>query len=326
MTSSTASAPAKVILTGEHAVVYNEPALVMAIDKRAYVFAETTRGGNVELESEGRNEVVRYPLEPTTPSSKTKQETSNLSPYLPIARQIARSAEYSGGFKVRIRSAIPAAAGLGSSAAIAVAMTAALARCLDMKLKREEVSKIALESEKVVHGQPSGIDNMISTWGGLIVYRRNEGFLPLRTQARLQIVVGLTGIERSTGEQVAKVAETVRHHGKVSQLLLHCIGHLTIEAVEAIRERKMETLGELLSLNHWLVNALGVSHPLLDRLVYASIGSGALGAKLTGAGGGGCIVALVNDKSSQCVMKAIESVGCTALSAQLSRTGVRIED
>ncbi len=157
------------------------------------------------------------------------------------------------------------------------------------------------------------------------MFRRNEGFLPLESRARLQIVVGVTGVTRSTGEQVARVAETVKDHHDVGQLLLHCIGHLTIEAVEALREERIDTVGRLLSLNHWLVNALGVSHPLLDRLVYASLEAGALGAKLTGAGGGGSMIALVDAKSKESVIDAIEAEGCMALPAKLSRTGVEIE-
>jgi mevalonate kinase len=324
LTSAAASAPAKIILTGEHAVVYNEPALVMAINRRAHVAVTPTRGDSIEIRSTDLEQTERFT--PTDDAEYSRRPSiSRLRPYLAVVRQVSRRAKYSGGFKISIQSEIPVSAGLGSSAAIGVAMSSALSKSLGVKLNRDQISKIALESEKHFHGHPSGIDNLISTEGGLIVFRRNEGFLPVQTSARLRLVIGMTDVERSTAEQVAKVAATVKEHRDVGQLLLHCIGHLTIETVGALREGKVDAVGRLLSLNHWLVNALGVSHPLLDRLVYASLKAGALGAKLTGAGGGGCMIALVNDETESAVVEAIKSEGCTPLPAKLSKAGVQIE-
>ena len=325
MTSSRASAPAKVILTGEHAVVYNEPALVMAINRRAHVAVTTTRGDSVELSSTDLKKTERFPMRETSELRSIETVGGTLRPYLTVLRQVARKAEYYGGLKVSIQSEIPSSAGLGSSAAIGVAMSAALGNCLGLRLGKERISKIAFESEKLFHGHPSGIDNLVSTQGGLIVFRRNEGFLPVESPANLQLVIGMTNVERSTADQVAKVAETVKEHHDVGQLLLHCIGHLTIEAVGAVRDGNVEAVGRLLSLNHWLVNALGVSNPLLDRLVYASLKAGALGAKLTGAGGGGCMIALVTTKTEDAVAEAIEREGCTHLKVKQSQAGVQSE-
>ncbi len=325
MTSAEASAPAKVILTGEHAVVYNEPALVMAIDRRARVAVSTSRGDLVTLYSQRLKETARFTLEKSKNLDGEGSRNRRLLPYLTVARRVAQLAGYSGGLRITIQSEIPSAAGLGSSAAIGVAMSAALGKCLGIKLSRDQISKIAYQSERHIHGHPSGIDNLISSYGGLVVFRKNEGFLPVKSPARIKLIIGMTGVDRSTGEQVAKVAETVKEHPRVGQLLLHCIGHLTVETVEALRAGKIESVGRLLSLNHWLVNALGVSHPSLDRLVYASLGAGALGAKLTGAGGGGCMIALVNDKCKAAVMQAIQREGVDAIPARLSRTGVRFD-
>ncbi len=326
MTSARASAPAKVILTGEHAVVYNEPALVMAINRRAHVTVTTIRGDSVEFRSTDLKETVQFPISGDFEHQSEEKVRNRLLPYLTVARQVARKAEYSGGFKVSIQSEIPSSAGLGSSAAIGVAMSAALGNCLGVRLRKEQISKIAFESEKLFHGHPSGIDNLVSTQGGLIVFRRNEGFLPVESPAKLLLVIGLTNVERSTADQVAKVAETVKAHHDVGQLLLHCIGHLTIETVGALRDGNAEAVGRLLSLNHWLVNALGVSNPLLDRLVYASLKAGALGAKLTGAGGGGCMIALVTREAEDAVAQVIEREGCTPIKAKLSQAGVQSEN
>lgn len=325
MTLTKASAPAKVILTGEHAVVYNEPALVMAINRRAHVTAAQTRGDIVEIRSTDLEQTERFTLKGDLEPQSEKSSTNRLQPYQAIVRQLSRRAEYSGGFQISIRSEIPISAGLGSSAAIGVAMSAAMANTLGLKLSKTEISKIALESEKLFHGHPSGIDNLISAQGGLIVFRRNEGFLPIQSSAKLRLVIGMTHVERSTAEQVAKVAATVKEHHEVGQLLLHCIGHLTIETVQALRAGKVETVGRLLSLNHWLANALGVSHPTLDQLVHASLDAGAMGAKLTGAGGGGCMIALVTGDSEEAVVQAIKREGGAPMSVKLSKAGVQSE-
>lgn len=325
MTPTTASAPAKIILTGEHAVVYNEPALVMAINRRAYVTVAQTRGDSVEIRSNDLKQAEHFTLNEGPEGHSRKSSINRLQPYLVLARQISRKAGYSGGFKISIRSEIPISAGLGSSAAVGVAMSAALANSLDVKLSRDKISKIALESEKIFHGHPSGIDNLISSQGGLLVFRRNEGFLRIEGPAKLRLVIGMTNVERSTAEQVAQVAATVSEHRDVGQLLLHCIGHLTIETVGAIREGNVQAMGRLLSLNHWLVNALGVSHPTVDRLVYVSLEAGALGAKLTGAGGGGCMIALVTSETEHAVAQAIKREGATPLLAKLSKAGVQSE-
>jgi mevalonate kinase len=325
VTSGAASAPAKVILTGEHAVVYNEPALVMAINRRAHVTVTPTRGDSIEIRSNDLKQSERFTLKEDFAEHPGESNISRLRPYLAVVRQVSRKAKYTGGFKITVQSEIPVSAGLGSSAAIGVAMCAALGNSLGVKLSRDQISKIALESEKLFHGHPSGIDNLISAQGGLIVFRRNEGFLPVQSLAKLRLVIGMTDVERSTAEQVAKVAATVKEHRDVGQLLLHCIGHLTIETVGALREGNVEAMGRLLSLNHWLVNALGVSHPTLDRLVYASLKAGALGAKLTGAGGGGCMIALVTNETENAVAQSIKDEGCAPLSAKLSKAGVQSE-
>ncbi len=325
MTVIEASAPAKVILTGEHAVVYNEPALVMAINRRAHVTAIQTRGDSIEIRSANLKQTERFTLKGEQETQYGKSSTNPLQPYLTIVRQLSHRAEYSGGLRISIRSEIPISAGLGSSAAIGVAMSAALANTLGVKLTKAQISKTAFESEKLFHGHPSGIDNLVSAQGGLIVFRRNEGFLPVQSSAKLRMVIGMTHVERSTAEQVAKVAATVREHRDVGQLLLHCIGHLTIETVQALRTGRVETVGRLLSLNHWLVNALGVSHPTLDQLVHASLESGALGAKLTGAGGGGCMLALVTGDTEDAVAQAIKREGGTPILAKLSKAGVQSE-
>src|SRR6266849_6013099 len=171
MTSATASAPAKIILTGEHAVVYNEPALVMAINRRAHVTATPTRGDSVEIRSTDLKQAESFTLKEESEGHSGEPSLSRLRPYLSVVRQIFHRAEYSGGFKISIRSEIPASAGLGSSAAIGVAMCSALGNSLAVKLSRDQISKIAFESEKLFHGHPSGIDNLISAHGGLIVFR-----------------------------------------------------------------------------------------------------------------------------------------------------------
>ncbi|MEM3579466.1 MAG: mevalonate kinase, partial [Candidatus Bathyarchaeia archaeon] len=190
-----ASAPAKVILFGEHFVVYGEPAIVLAIDKRAYAKVEVRQdkklfihsrnlglsaffeNGNVKVEKGDFREV------------KTKLE--------PIRCAVEKVLERAGekvGLNVEVNSTVPVAAGLGSSAAVASAVAAAVGVALNVKMSKEDVFRIAFEAEKIMHGTPSGVDPAISTFGGTMLFQLDTGFKPLEVKAEMPLVVGNTGI------------------------------------------------------------------------------------------------------------------------------------
>jgi len=320
-----ASAPAKIILFGEHFVVYGEPAVVTAIDKRAYVSAELRKDRRIYIKSadlgaSGFFTDEDFEAERGGPEARTKLEPIRIA-----VQKVLDISKKRVGVSVEVHSSIPVASGLGSSAAVAAATGAAVSHVLGAKISREEIFRVAYEAERFVHGTPSGIDPTVSTYGGVILFRKDMGFNPIRVEGDIPFVVGDTGIERSTGEMVAKVRERKERYASIINPLIKTGGKIALSAAEALEKGDLNTLGELMDINHSLLSAIGVSNEALERLVYAARKAGALGAKLTGAGGGGCMVALSSPNRLKRVAEAIERAGGKAFIARKSGEGVKIE-
>src|SRR2546430_8352981 len=273
-----ASAPGKLILFGEHAVVFGEPALAAAINLRAEVYARPhpewrADGGSID--------------EPR---------------YRYVKAAIAKVATV-GPLWVEVRSMVPSGAGLGSAAAVTVATLGTLhgmGRSIHVKTTVRE----AFEVEHEVQGRRRPIDTSTgSAGGGLLVLPKPQGDLlwTIERDARrwylyrtnlppLDFVIGNTGISAATGPLVANVKERVEHDRKAAEAVRE-IGRITLDGLEALRRNDLVAAGRLMDRNHALLTVLGVGHPMLDRLVQAARRT-SYGAKLTGAGGGGSIVAL----------------------------------
>ena len=321
-----ASAPAKIILFGEHFVVYGEPAIVLAIDKRAYASADIREDkriyiNSVELGISGFFEGKKFHEERGGQIAHKTLEPLNIA----IQKVLDRS-EKSVGVSVKVRSAIPVAAGLGSSAAVAAAVATAVGRLLNLELSKEEIFRISYEAEHLVHGTPSGIDPTISTYGGVLLYRKDKGFAEIKVKGEIPLVIGDTGVKRLTGDLVAIVHKRSKQYPSIIKPLLKVGGKIALKAVEALETGDLYALGELMNINHGLLCAVGVSDVSLERLVYAARGADALGAKLTGAGGGGCMIALAKSNKLVQVVDAIERVGGRAFVAGMTDEGVRIEN
>jgi mevalonate kinase len=176
-----------------------------------------------------------------------------------------------------------------------------------------------------VHGTPSGVDPAISTFGGTLLFQMDTGFKPVDVKADVPLVIGDTGVKRSTRVQVAKVRNVRDRYPRVVEPIMRAGREIVLRAIDALREDDLETLGDLMNINHALLCGLGVSDESLERLIKAAWKADALGAKLTGAGGGGCIVALAeNDKLEQ-VLESIQGVGGKAFIARKTDEGVRVE-
>ena len=297
MENFTASAPGKVILFGEHFVVYGEPAIAVALDLR--VEATAYRCGKTAVEG------LRTPL-----VERAIEEA---------LRFVNQSGE---AVCVRLRSNLPVSVGLGSSAATAVAVIASITGLFGVKPSRDRLFRMALEVEKTVHVNPSGIDPAISVNGGAILYRRGRGIEPIKLGGDFTLVIGNTGVPRSTGAMVEKVRLFAEKHPRVMDRLRAAASSIASEALEALEKGDVEKLGRLMDVNHGLLEAIGVSSLELERLVYAARRAGALGAKLTGAGGGGCMVALVAGERVEAVVEAIRKAGGKPMVAPISRVGV----
>ncbi|MEM1939207.1 MAG: mevalonate kinase [Acidilobaceae archaeon] len=287
-----ASAPGKVILFGEHFVVRGYRALATAIGLRARVIVEESRGGSIRFIS---------------PNLKL-EESISLNLENPIHREfevytaILRSLKSRGytiiPHNVIIDSDIPLSAGLGSSASTSVAYTLAYTTLHDSPLREDELLEVSLEGEKIAHGKPSGIDVNIAVSGGTIVYKRGEK--PIRI-ADVNIPRGYSlliidsGIKRSTRDAVEYVLRLSGDYWSIMEYIYRAADAIIDDAIEALRAGDMRRLSTLMNINHGLLSSIGVSRLELDMIVNSLRESGALGAKLTGAGWGGCVIAIIED-------------------------------
>lgn len=254
----------KLLLCGEHAVVYGHPAIAFAVDRATRVTLERTEHATTLI---GAVEDDRL-------------------------RDAVRAAVPPEGWRVHIASDLPIGRGMGSSAALAVALVRARAHLDGESLGPDQVFDRAIPVERVFHGNPSGVDVAISARGGFLRYRREDGaprIEPIRRRPRWRVVALDSGEVGNTAVLVDYVAA---RRSKLDPILAQ-IGALVDRAFEVLDAP--DSLGPLLTENHALLRALGVSNPRLDELVAMAIDSGAWGAKLAGAGGGGVVIALVDD-------------------------------
>lgn len=321
-----ASAPAKIILLGEHFVVYGEPAIVMAIDKRVYARVEKRNDNRLHVRSMDLN------LEVFFENGSFRVEQGNLKEakmkFEPVKQAIEKVMEKHGqhvGLDIEINSTVPVGAGLGSSAAVIAATTAATGAILDVKLSKEDILRITYTAEKIVHGTPSGVDPAISTMGGTMLFQMDTGFKPLEVKTNIPLIIGDTGVERSTRVQVEKVRDLVDKYPRVTEHLMKAAREIVLRAIEALKENDLETLGTMMNINHALLYGIGVSDESLEWLANAARKAGALGAKLTGAGGGGCMIALAREEKLEQVSEAIQRSGGRPFVARKTEEGVRIE-
>ena len=330
-------APGKVYLFGEHAVVYGEPAVPAAIERRATVTAEPREDDHVRVEAEDLSLdgfTVEYAggtgdrPDVDVPTPLVEAAMGYVDAAVEQARDAADAPD--AGFDITVESDIPLGAGLGSSAAVVVAGIDAATRALGEPLDRRELAERAYRAEfEVQDGQASRADTFCSTMGGAV---RVEGddCEPIDAP-NLPFVVGFDGGAGDTGELVAGV-RALRAEHEFAADTVESIGDLVRTGEDLLANADPEEppapdllaeLGELMDFNHGLLAALGVSARSLDAMVWAARDAGAHGAKLTGAGGGGCIVALDESDATETALSFTQ--GCEeAFRAELATEGVRV--
>lgn len=323
---TTSSAPGKVYLFGEHAVVYGEPAVPCAIERRATVSVDRRTDGRLRVHADDLSLsgfTVEYSgdMEGEPDVDVPDMLVEAAMGYVDEAVAQARDAadDPDAGFEVTIDSEIPLGAGLGSSAAVVVAAIDAATRELGVELDRDELADRAYRVERAVQdGEASRADTFCSTMGGAVRVEGDD--CRSITAPDLPFVVGYDGGAGDTGELVAGVRDLRRRYDFAAETI-ESIGDLVREGESVLAGGDLETLGELMNVNHGFLSALGVSSRTLDAMVWAARDAGAAGAKLTGAGGGGCIVAIDPTDESR---RALEyTPGCEqAFRAELAEEGV----
>ena len=267
----------KVILLGEHAVVHGYPAIAVGIEK----------GVTAEAKSAERD-LLR--LSPWNLALRPDPQGDE-----PLERAFgAVLALYSDrpALEVSAEVELPAGAGLGCSAAIGVAVLDAIDRVLRIERSRTDLAEAALAWERVFHGNPSGIDNAMSAVGGVALYRKGDPLQPLRSNKPLHLVIGYSGASSSTKEMVASVARQLEDDPERVNKAFEGIEVLVRNAKLAIESGDHIALGQLLDFNHTILSSLMLCTSKLEEMCQTARRAGALGAKMTGAGGGGCMFAL----------------------------------
>jgi mevalonate kinase len=304
---------------GEHFVVHGESAIVMAINRYVTVMVEGRTDKAIRITSD-------LGISGQYDQDHFRGSTEHQKILDPIKISIQSVLEVLGekkGLDVHVSSTIPVAVGLGSSGALAVATVAAGGRYFNHEFQAEELLELSLNAERYVHINPSGVDQAISTYGGVIIYNKRTGLTRLETPSPIPIVIGNTGIERNTGRLVDKVRKLKQQYPQTLNRIFQAAGELSLKAINSLKNSNITSLGNLMDINHGLLVAIGVSHNALDRLIHIAKQNGALGAKLTGAGGGGCMIALVSQEQSQTIAEKLQQDGATSIIAEKVNTGVR---
>lgn len=289
----------KVILLGEHSVVHGRPALAAGL----------SRGARAEVtESTDASSRARFVFDTAEVDVLASEESEH-----PLGRALAALlATYTAPppVQVTVRLELPAGAGLGASAAMGVSVSSALDQYLDVARTPLERATQTLAWERVFHGNPSGVDNTMAAVGGVALFTRGQPLEPVRVRQPLTLVIGHSGEASETKHMVGLVAQQLEREPERIGQLFDAIAALVRNARLALEAGDLRALGQLMDMNQGLLSALMLSTARLEDLCHAARDAGALGAKVTGAGGGGCMIALAADASAaQTILAALQSLG-----------------
>jgi mevalonate kinase len=304
---TTACAPGKIILLGEHAVVYGRPALAVPV-------RQVQACASVEPADSGPAEGVLIDV-PDRGLTAWLSDLERAHPLAAICRATLAALQVAAfpPLRLTIRSTIPVASGLGSSAAVSVAVARALNLHFAGSLDDARISNLAFEVERIHHGTPSGIDNTVVALDRPIFFRRDVPPEPLSVGAACRFLIADTGVAAPTAEAVGLVRRRWQADRAALESIFDEIAGLVREARRALLEGALPRLGEAMRRDHQLLASLGVSSNELNRLVEAAHAAGALGAKMSGGGMGGNMIALVLPAHQQAVSLALQASGAAAV-------------
>ena len=302
--------PGKAILLGEHSVVYGRHAIAVPVPLNIRVKVEEADDGVLlMIPSWG----VEYYLD------KKPEERQSFEK--PAALILEKMNLNNVGMKIEVFSDIPRGMGLGGSAVLAVSIIKALNHHYKMGLSEQEINQMAYESEKIAHGNPSGIDNTIATYGYPLIYRKGEKTLKERLQIKepLNLVLAFSKSEGLTAKTVAHVRKQWKSNQEMYEGVFDDIDAIVLNGIQAIQDNDLKQLGELMNFNQGLLNTLQVSTPELERMIHVARDAGAFGAKLTGGGGGGAMIA-VSDNPDE-IIEAFDNEGFQSIRFSIQDSG-----
>jgi mevalonate kinase len=290
---STSSAPAKVILFGEHFIVYGGKAILCSINKRITVESELTKTSKIEIDSDlGTLDVPK--------NVDIKDVDSVFRPLVYLAKKILKQ---DSGVKISVTSEIPSGVGLGSSSACCVAAASSILG-LYGKPSKEEILKLAIDAEKTIFENASGADSSICVYGGIMEYSK-KGSKGLDLKPKFKLVIANSKVSHSTSQVVARVKKFKEKQPDVFSAICDNEASLIEEALQDLKKNDVKSLGQKMLVNQAHLDKIGVSNDTLDAML-DSIRDISHGAKITGAGDGGCIIALVDDKNMKKTLDSLK--------------------
>ena len=316
------SAPGKLMLFGEHAVIYGRPCIVTAVDARILVTIEKLAPHDILISapdvgiSDYKKDIKKLGKGKIPPEVK----------FIEFAVKNFRNMyKLSSGLKIITKSGFSSKFGFGSSSAVTVAVFKAMSELFRLKLTKKELFDLSYKSVLEAQGVGSGFDLAAAIWGGTIYFvAGGKKIIPLKAR-KLSLIVGYTGVKADTSTLVRGVASFYKTKRNIMEKIFDSIGIIVESARIAVSKGEFRQLGELANLNQGLLDSLGVSTKTLSDMIFAARKGGAYGAKLSGAGGGDCMIAFAGKRRRVSVERAIKNAGGIILDVKTGAKGVRIE-
>lgn len=310
------SSPGNLFLFGEHAVVYKKPAIVVSVDKRAKCQAKILPSGEIEIYSREFGKASFY---------KKKKGNRDLFILLDLCKDLLFKFKIKKGVYLKITSEIPVASGMSSSSAVLCSILGCFSKLFNLAIKKGDYYNYLIKYQRVIHGgRASGAEIISSAQGGFNYISFNQDFKIKRLGSfPFKVVIGDTGIKTRTSKTVKfHIPDLMRKRPDLVKKCFTKIEKITKEGLKAILKRDLVKIGKLMDENQKVLSKLGLSHPKLDIAIKSAKKAGAYGAKLSGKGQGGVMLALVDKNSQKQVARAIKKAGLKVIQTKIGVKGV----
>lgn len=317
-----ASAPGKLMLFGEHAVVYERPCIVTAVNHRMSVSIDERNDERIIVNAPEVN-VKDYIISIDNLNGQYPREASFV---LTAVKNFFDEYQYEHGLNIETHSEFSSKFGFGSSSAVTVSIIKALSELFGFRMTKKELFDISYKTVLDVQKVGSGFDVASAIYGGTLYFIKGGRAIEEMSIKEMPIIVGYTGVKADTSTLVKSVSEKLERETEKINNIFDKIGNIVINAKEEIKKFDWNEVGSLMNQNQKYLEMLGVTSPELDRLISSSNKAGVYGSKLSGAGGGDCMIALASEEKRAIVSKAIEKAGGTIIPVETNVEGVRVEE
>ncbi len=313
-----ASAPSQAFLLGEHAVLYGSPALALSIDRRSFSTASELDKGCIRIKSDlGIHEEV---------DGKVTTSNEDLSKLSLGLKMLLDKYEIRQGVQLEIASEVPIGSGMASSASVAAAISKSIDGLFDLDLTDMELLDAVYAFERIIHGKASKTGPACAVFGGVIWIEWKDNSMEATSLGYREVPLAMacTGIPSPTKEMIDKVISFKRSFPEIHSSIVNSIRNISILGKAAIEKEDLNELGMLMNINQGFLYSLGVSSEDIERIVWTARRKGAMGSKLSGAGGGGCVVSIHEDPIW--LAGELLAISKMAFPASVSTEGARLED